>query len=89
MIRNQCQLLRHSLRRLRREGFREHRFRSQEEVDAAVVERQPLQTDRRADRGPFDIVGDLHGCFDELRALLGELGYVVERGEQAAAGAIG
>ena len=87
VIRNQCQLLRHSLRRLRREGFREHRFRSPEEVDAAVVvERQPLQTDRRADRGPFDIVGDLHGCFDELRALLGELGYAVERGEQATGG---
>ena len=86
VIRNQCQLLRHSLRRLRREGFREYRFQSPEDVDAAVVERQPLQTDRRADHGPFDIVGDLHGCFAELNALLGELGYAVERGEPATGG---
>jgi protein phosphatase len=27
--------------------------------------------------GPFDIIGDVHGCFDELQALLGELGYAV------------
>jgi hypothetical protein len=26
------------------------------------------------DRGPFDIVGDVHGCFDELCGLLSELG---------------
>ena len=30
-------------------------------------------------RGPFDIVGDVHGCLDELLALLRALGYTVER----------
>ena len=45
-----------------------------------------MQTDRRADHGPFDIVGDLHGCFAELNALLGELGYAMERGEPATGG---
>lgn len=29
--------------------------------------------------GPFDLIGDIHGCFDELVALLSELGY--RRGE--------
>lgn len=29
------------------------------------------------EHGPFDIIGDVHGCFDELRELLGELGYQV------------
>ncbi len=27
------------------------------------------------DAGPFDIIGDVHGCYDELRQLLGKLGY--------------
>jgi diadenosine tetraphosphatase ApaH/serine/threonine PP2A family protein phosphatase len=27
--------------------------------------------------GPFDIIGDVHGCFEELAELLGTLGYVV------------
>lgn len=35
-----------------------------------------------SDREPFNIVGELHGCFDELRALPGELGWAVARGEQ-------
>lgn len=29
------------------------------------------------DRGPFDIIGDIHGCFDELCELLRTLGYQV------------
>ena len=31
--------------------------------------------DRREDQGPFDIIGDVHGCTDELEALLVRLGY--------------
>ena len=33
----------------------------------------------RGKRGPFDIVGDVHGCLDELEALLEAMGYRVER----------
>ncbi|MFZ0336759.1 MAG: metallophosphoesterase, partial [Terracidiphilus sp.] len=29
--------------------------------------------------GPFDVVGDVHGCLDELLALMDAMGYVVER----------
>lgn len=35
--------------------------------------------DIRDDSGPFDIVGDVHGCVDELVALLDRLGYRVRR----------
>jgi protein phosphatase len=28
------------------------------------------------DRPPFDIIGDIHGCIDELRRLLDQLGYI-------------
>lgn len=33
--------------------------------------------DRRELTGPFDIIGDVHGCCDELEELLGVLGYDV------------
>jgi protein phosphatase len=38
---------------------------------------EPPSTDWRDVHGPFDIIGDVHGCADELIALLGELGYSV------------
>ena len=46
-------------------------------VDTARIVRQPLWADRREEHGPFDIIGDVHGCFDELVALLEKLGYNV------------
>ena len=45
-----------------------------EEVEAATVERVPLWNDRTDEHGPFDIIGDVHGCCDELEELLGRLG---------------
>ncbi|MEM7262898.1 MAG: polynucleotide kinase-phosphatase, partial [Planctomycetota bacterium] len=46
-----------------------------DEVDAVAVARGRLWTDRREERGPFDLIGDVHGCCDELELLLAELGY--------------
>jgi len=34
-----------------------------------------MWTNRRSEHGPFDIIGDVHGCFDELRELMTTLGY--------------
>ncbi|MHB1556136.1 MAG: polynucleotide kinase-phosphatase [Isosphaeraceae bacterium] len=77
VVRNQKAQLRRSFRGLRKEGFR-HVFAlvTPEEVEAAVVERVPLWNDRKDEHGPFDIIGDVHGCYDELEELLGRLGYV-------------
>ena len=76
VVRNQRSQLHRSLRGLGREGFRHvHVLKTQEEVDAAVIERQPLWNNRKQDRGPFDIIGDVHGCCDELEELLQQLGY--------------
>ncbi len=70
--------IRKGLRGLQREGFRQvWQLSTPEGVEAATVTRQPLWTDKRADRGPFDIIGDVHGCADELESLLRELGYFV------------
>lgn len=65
-----------SLRRLADEGFRAvHRLESTEDVDRARIVRMRLANDRREVEGPFDIIGDVHGCADELRELLARLGY--------------
>ena len=83
VVRNQAAALRRSLKGLGREGFRfVHRLSSAEEADAAEIERRPLWTDRRSETGPFDIIGDVHGCHDELVRLLRDLGYTVEDGPE-------
>jgi protein phosphatase len=71
--------IRKGLHKLQSEGFRQiWKLSSVEAVEAARVERRPLWTDVRQDRGPFDIIGDVHGCADELVLLLEKLGYRVD-----------
>ncbi|MFE1825112.1 polynucleotide kinase-phosphatase [Streptomyces yangpuensis] len=68
--------LRRSLRGLEREGFRKvHVLRSVEEAEAAEVVLEKRFNDLTHLTGPFDIVGDIHGCSSELETLLARLGY--------------
>lgn len=84
VIRHQRSQLRRGLRGLKREGFRHvFEFQTPEAVDAATIVRTPLWCDRRNETGPFDIIGDVHGCFDELVTLLTQLGYQVKPVERA------
>lgn len=78
VVRNQKSQLRRSLRNLKREGFR-HIFvmDAVEKIESAIVERVPLWNDKRDEHGPFDIIGDIHGCCSELEELLETLGYEV------------
>jgi len=70
--------IRRGLGGLGREGFRQvWKLSSPEAIETARIERRPMWTDKRDDAGPFDIIGDVHGCAEELRCLLGRLGYVV------------
>jgi protein phosphatase len=76
VLRNQHSQLRRSLRGLRREGFhRVYHLKDEGEISTVVIEREPLWNDRRKDHGPFDIIGDVHGCAAELVDLLDVLGY--------------
>jgi protein phosphatase len=85
VIRQQSQQLRRSLRNLQREGFRRvHILHSPEEVDSAEIVREPLWNNLKHEHGPFDIIGDAHGCSDELAELLTQLGYSVEKQSDSA-----
>ncbi|EGF91477.1 calcineurin-like phosphoesterase family protein [Asticcacaulis biprosthecium C19] len=75
----QSDSLRRSLKGLRKEGFSHVTvLDSVEAIDAVRIERAPLWPDKKTQTGPFDIIGDVHGCFDELHALILKLGYVIE-----------
>lgn len=68
--------LRRSLRHLEREGFRKvHVLRGVAEIDRAEVVTERRYNDLTHLSGPFDIIGDVHGCARELETLLGKLGY--------------
>jgi len=78
VVHRQLDQLRRSMKGLRREGF--HRvvtLEGVEEIEAATFTRERVWNNRRDDHGPFDLIGDVHGCFDELRQLLEQLGYDV------------
>ncbi|TWT58332.1 Bis(5'-nucleosyl)-tetraphosphatase PrpE [asymmetrical] [Thalassoglobus neptunius] len=77
VVRNQKSQLRRSLKGLKREGFRHVIVIDDvEKIETATIERVPLWNDKRDEHGPFDIIGDIHGCCDELEGLLRSLGYI-------------
>ncbi|WP_158104232.1 AAA family ATPase, partial [Amycolatopsis pretoriensis] len=77
VVRRQRGELQRSLKSLEREGFRRvHVLRGEAEVAAAEIVVEPLRNDKRDLTGPFDVIGDVHGCAAELEELLAELGYV-------------
>jgi protein phosphatase len=82
VVQRQHRDLRRSLSRLAREGFRQvHVLRGTSEVDGALISYQKLYNDKRELTGPFDIIGDVHGCRAELETRLERLGYAIERDE--------
>lgn len=79
VLRRQRGLLRQSQNKLKWEGFRQVEWlKSERETESLAVVRRPLWCDRRKESGPFDIIGDIHGCANELESLLCKLGYVKE-----------
>ncbi|MFI5474245.1 polynucleotide kinase-phosphatase [Streptomyces cacaoi] len=77
VIQRHTRELRRSLRHLEREGFRKvHVLRGVEDIENASVVTEKRYNDLTHLTGPFDIIGDIHGCAFELEGLLGKLGYV-------------
>lgn len=77
VIRQHCREVKRSIKGLKREGFRfVYVIRSLEQLENTEIVRTKLWNDKKELHGPFDIIGDIHGCCDELELLLDKLGYV-------------
>ncbi|MFF5264963.1 polynucleotide kinase-phosphatase [Actinomadura viridis] len=79
VIPRQRRELRRGLRALGREFKRSYVLEGVAAIDAATVVREKAWNDKRELTGPFDIIGDVHGCRAELEDLLADLGYEIER----------
>ncbi len=76
VVKRHIQALRRSLKGLHKEGFhRTHILDSLDRIEQVTIDRQPLWCNLQQEHGPFDIIGDIHGCCDELEQLLEKLGY--------------
>ncbi len=76
VVRQHCREVKRCIRGLKREGFRfVYVINSTKQLENLEVVRTRLWNDRRDEHGPFDIIGDIHGCYDELILLLNKLGY--------------
>lgn len=85
VIERQAADLRRNSKRLKQEGFRRVFILQEDDITQAKVTRTPLLNDRRDLTGPFDVIGDVHGCRVELETLLEQLGYQIERDAQGQA----
>lgn len=55
-----------------------HAFTEMDKLQNLVINKVKLAIDKRTDQGPFDIIGDIHGCYDELKALLEKMNYQID-----------
>ena len=85
VIPRQRRELRRGMRTLAREFRRLHVLNGVEEIDAATIAYEKSWNDRRELTGPFDVIGDVHGCRAELEDLLAGLGYEIDRDAQGRA----
>ena len=84
VIRQHARDVKRSIRGLKREGFRfVYVINSLEQLENTEIVRTKLWNDKKDRHGPFDIIGDIHGCCDELELLLDKLGYLKTDGVYA------
>ncbi|MCL2244082.1 MAG: AAA family ATPase [Treponema sp.] len=76
ILTRQIEQLRQSVSHLQKEGFHcVYVLSGEEEIANAEIARVPLRSGKKNETGPFDIIGDIHGCYDELCELLLKLNY--------------
>jgi len=78
VIKYQHNQMQYSLLNLKKEGFKYvYMMNSIDEVMKTNIYKDTLYCDKSDESGPFDIIGDVHGCYDELIILLEKLGYQI------------
>ena len=78
VISNQYQDFRRSLKQIKREGIRYRFILEPDDIQNVKIILEPLFNNNKHERPPFDVIGDIHGCYTELIELLEKLGYIVE-----------
>ena len=80
VIASQSSQLRRSIKYLKKEGFSHvYILKTDEDIANAQIIREKLWNNKKDETGPFDIIGDIHGCYDELCELFEKLGYIVDK----------
>jgi protein phosphatase len=78
VVRNQKNELRRSFQAFKGERWHKLYVLKPEDIENAEVVRTRIWSRRPEEHGPFDIIGDIHGCKTELLELLQKLGYARE-----------
>ena len=76
VIASEVQSVHSFLQKWQNEGFvAVYVISSVEELEKVCLIQEKGIFDKREDSGPFDLIGDVHGCLKELQKLLRKLGY--------------
>jgi len=75
VIRRQWEQLALARASIHHERFQNIFYLSPDEADAVTIRVTPLNVEHPEETGPFDIIGDVHGCWPELQELLLKLGW--------------
>ncbi len=78
VVTHQVDVFQDQLDQLRDEPYDQLHVLQPEDKETSSVRLQNHQV-RVEDEGPFDVIGDLHGCLNELKRLLERLGYERDR----------
>lgn len=78
VLRKQYMELNRSISKLKKEGYRYVYVVEESDIDNVEIVRNKLWNNKSDESGPFDIIGDIHGCYDELCLLLKKLGYIID-----------
>ncbi|MDE7098519.1 MAG: polynucleotide kinase-phosphatase [Ruminococcus sp.] len=79
VISQHCRDVKRSIKGLKREGFRfVYVINSPEQLENVEIIRTKMWNNMTDEHSPLDIIGDIHGCCDELEMLLENLGYIKE-----------
>lgn len=80
-LKKQITNVKKSISGLKSEGYRYvYILNSIEEINDSTIEVFPMYSNMKHISGPFDIIGDVHGCYNELVKLLNKLGYIESDG---------
>jgi len=78
VIRKQRNEMRRFFGAIRSERWHKDYTLKPEDIDNVEIVRERSWSRNPDEHGPFDIIGDVHGCLDELKALVAELGWKTE-----------